>query len=150
MCSPTRFFPQVGLRFLEHRGDPSAFEPRVEEAVEPSAPPAAEGQAAAYSVRVNGKAFRVEVAPDGDVKAITAATPAKQRHAGAITAALAGMVFKVLVKPGDAVDAGEPVAVLEAMKMETEVTAPAPGTVEAVFVREGDAVELGDELLSVV
>ncbi len=145
-------FPQVGLRFLERRGDPSAFEPPVEEAAETSAPPAAE-QAAVYSVRVNGKAFQVEVSANGAVADIAPATAAKTgqeaRQAGAITAALAGTVFKVLVKPGDAVKAGEPVAVLEAMKMENEVAAPTAGTVDAVFVREGDAVEMGDALLSV-
>ena len=143
-------FPQVGLRFLEHRGDPSAFEPPVEEAAEPSAEPTAAEQAAVYSVRVNGKAFQVEVAANGAVQDIAPAAPAKADQAGAITAALAGTVFKVLVKPGDVVNAGEPVAVLEAMKMENEVTAPQAGTVDAVFVREGDAVEMGDALLSVV
>ena len=142
-------FPQVGLRFLEHRGDPSAFEPPVEEAAEPSAQPTAAEQAAVYSVRVNGKAFQVEVAANGAVQDIAPAAPAKADQAGAITAALAGTVFKVLVKPGDVVNAGEPVAVLEAMKMENEVTAPQAGTVDAVFVREGDAVEMGDALLSV-
>ncbi|MCZ0945493.1 MAG: sodium-extruding oxaloacetate decarboxylase subunit alpha [Gammaproteobacteria bacterium] len=143
-------FPQVGLRFLEHRGDPSAFEPPVEEAAEPSAQPAAAEHSAVYSVRVNGKAFEVEVTANGAVKEIAPAAAAKTGQAGAITAALAGTVFKVLVKPGDVVSAGEPVAVLEAMKMENEVTAPAAGTVDAVFVREGDAVEMGDALLSVV
>ncbi len=143
-------FPQVGLRFLEHRGDPSVFEPPVEEAAEPSAQPVAAEEAAVYSVRVNGKAFQVEVAANGVVQDIAPAAPAKADQAGAITAALAGTVFKVLVKPGDVVNAGEPVAVLEAMKMENEVTAPSAGTVDAVFVREGDAVEMGDALLSVV
>ena len=142
-------FPQVGLRFLEHRGDPSAFEPPVEEAAESSAQPTAAEEAAVYSVRVNGKAFQVEVAANGAVQDIAPAAPAKADQAGAITAALAGTVFKVLVKPGDVVSAGEPVAVLEAMKMENEVTAPQAGTVDAVFVREGDAVEMGDALLSV-
>ena len=142
-------FPQVGLRFLENRGDPSAFEPPVEEAAEPTAQPTAAEQAAVYSVRVNGKAFQVEVAANGAVQDIAPAAPVKADQAGAITAALAGTVFKVLVKPGDVVNAGEPVAVLEAMKMENEVTAPQAGTVDAVFVREGDAVEMGDALLSV-
>ena len=142
-------FPQVGLRFLENRGDPSAFEPSVEEAEEPPAQPASNEQAAVYSVRVNGKAFAVEVTANGAVTDIAPAAAVESHPAGAVTAALAGTVFKVLVKPGDVVNAGEPVAVLEAMKMENEVTAPAAGTVEAVFVREGDAVEMGDALLSV-
>ncbi|MCY4213666.1 MAG: sodium-extruding oxaloacetate decarboxylase subunit alpha [Gammaproteobacteria bacterium] len=146
-------FPQVGLRFLENRGDPSAFEPPVGEAAEPSAPPAAAEQAAVYSVRVNGKAFAVEVCANGAVAGIAPAAASdagpEARRSGAISAALAGTVFKVLVKPGDVVKAGEPVAVLEAMKMENEVAAPIAGTVDAVFVREGDAVEMGDALLSV-
>lgn len=146
-------FPQVGLRFLKHRGDPSAFEPTAD-APSPAPSMAAslptEAVAETYSVRVGGKTFRVEVAADG---AVASAAPAPKPAAaapGALAATLAGTVFKVLVKPGDAVQAGQPVLVLEAMKMETEVTASEAGRVEAIHVREGDAVEIGDPLVSLV
>ena len=56
-------------------------------------------------------------------------------------------MFKVLVSPGQVVQEGETVIILEAMKMETEVSAPASGTVASISVAEGDAVQVGDTLL---
>ena len=146
-------FPQVGLRFLKHRGDPSAFEPTADApspAPSMAASPPAEAVAETYSVRVGGKTFRVEVAADGAVASAAPAPKPATAAPGALAATLAGTVFKVLVKPGDAVQAGQPVLVLEAMKMETEVTASEAGRVEAIHVREGDAVEIGDPLVSLV
>ena len=62
-------------------------------------------------------------------------------------APLAGTVFKVLVAPGQSVKEGQPVLLLEAMKMETEVSAPRAGTVNVVMVATGDAVAVGDNLM---
>ena len=146
-------FPQVGLRFLKHRGDPSAFEPTADApspAPSMAASPPAEAVAETYSVRVGGKTFRVEVVADGAVASAAPVPKPATAVPGALAATLAGTVFKVLVKPGDAVQAGQPVLVLEAMKMETEVTASEAGRVEAIHVREGDAVEIGDPLVSLV
>jgi biotin carboxyl carrier protein len=56
---------------------------------------------------------------------------------------------KLLVKAGDAVKAQQPVAVVEAMKMENELRAPRDGRVDVVRVSEGAAVESGQELLVV-
>ena len=64
-----------------------------------------------------------------------------------IKAPMPGLVLRVLVAPGDAVEAGQGVAVLEAMKMENELTAPASGTVAAVRAAAGDAVAKGDVLV---
>jgi oxaloacetate decarboxylase alpha subunit len=61
---------------------------------------------------------------------------------------LAGNIFKVHVAEGDTVSEGDPLLVVEAMKMETVVAAPAAGTVQQVFVREGDAVAVGDDLVT--
>jgi len=58
-----------------------------------------------------------------------------------------GLVIKVLVKPGQTVEAGELVLVLEAMKMETNVTAPRAATVRSVHVTPGDSVKLNQVLL---
>ena len=63
-----------------------------------------------------------------------------------VTAEMPGKVVKVLVTPGQAVAPGEPLLVLEAMKMETEVAAGIAGTVAAVHVSAGQTVAL-DELL---
>jgi len=62
---------------------------------------------------------------------------------GAVTAPMHGTVLRVLVEEGDVIAAGDPVAVLEAMKMETSVASTASGTVETVKVQPGDVVESG-------
>ncbi|MCY0898802.1 MAG: acetyl-CoA carboxylase biotin carboxyl carrier protein subunit [Firmicutes bacterium] len=67
----------------------------------------------------------------------------------AIVASLAGTVFKVLVKPGDRVKAGEAVVIMESMKMEIPVETEADGIVQEVSVREGDFVNEGDPLVIV-
>ena len=150
-------FPQVGLKFLEHRDDPAAFEPVPTGAVE--AAPANPTAPAVYSVRVNGKPFTVEVAESGALTGVhaaaagPAATDAGAADAGgageAVTAALAGNVFKVLVAPGEQVSSGQPILVVEAMKMETQVSAPRSGTIAQVHVSEGDAIAVGDPLVSI-
>jgi len=57
---------------------------------------------------------------------------------------MAGTVWKVLVGPGDQVQAGQDVIILESMKMEIPITAEAAGTVKVVKVKEGDFVNDGD------
>jgi len=62
---------------------------------------------------------------------------------GSVVAPMHGTIIKVLVQPGEVIESGHPVAILEAMKMETQLTAPAGGTVKAVEVEAGDIVESG-------
>ena len=62
---------------------------------------------------------------------------------------LAGNIFKVNVAVGDVVNEGEPLLVVEAMKMETAVAAPKAGTVTKVAVSEGDVVAVGDLLVCI-
>lgn len=147
-------FNQVGLKFLENRGNPDAFEPvpGSEPEATTNQPSAATSGPAVYSVRVNGKAYNVEVAEGGELSSVqptsTAAPSSVPSGSGTpIAAALAGTVFKVLVKPGDVVEEGQAVLVLEAMKMETEISAPGAGTVTAVLVAEGDQVAVGESLI---
>jgi biotin carboxyl carrier protein len=64
-----------------------------------------------------------------------------------VHAPIAGKVVKVLVAPGDAVAAGQPVLVLEAMKMENELVAERGGTVSAVHKAAGQAVDTGELLV---
>jgi len=147
-------FSQIGTRFLENRDNPSAFEPVPCAATE--APPA---QAAAtatgsgvYSVRVDGKAFTVEVAESGQLASVSAAPAASTAATGsgeAVKAVLAGNIFKVHVAPGGTVSKGDPLLVVEAMKMETAVVAPRSGTVTEVFVKQGDSVKVGDPLVAI-
>lgn len=151
-------FPQIGLKFLENRNNPDAFEPapskeaQPAQTVQPAAP--AVGSKESYSVSVDGKVFDVVVAPSGALESVTPTTDAAvEGHASVsaqetLNAPLAGNIFKVLVNEGDTVAEGEVVIVMEAMKMETEVRAVSAGQVVGVNVREGDSVAVGDVLLS--
>jgi oxaloacetate decarboxylase alpha subunit len=148
-------FPQIGTRFLQNRGNTEAFEPPPEfEAQQAATAPASAAQGpAVYSVRVNGREFTVEVAENGELEDISpaaaAAKPAPRSSGEAVKAVLAGNIFKVHVAPGDRVEEGQPMLVVEAMKMETAVSAPRGGTVSDVFVREGDVVAVGDALVTI-
>ncbi|EEB78639.1 oxaloacetate decarboxylase alpha subunit [marine gamma proteobacterium HTCC2148] len=147
-------FPQIGLKFLENRGNPDAFEPAPdgESAAIPVAASTA-GDAGIYTVKVNGASYVVEVAEGGDVSAITpsaAAAPIAVASGGEpLVAPLAGNIFSVNVSPGETVVAGDVVIILEAMKMETEVRASRDGTVSSVDVKVGDTVAVGDSLISI-
>ena len=149
-------FHQVGLKFLENRNNPDAFEPAptaAEAATEPKvAPPAPSEGPSTYTVRVNGSSYVVEVSEGGEVLAASPAEslpPAASADSNTVVAALAGNIFKVLVAPGEAVTQGQTVLVLEAMKMETDVSAPKSGTLTDVHVAEGDAVAVGEPLFTI-
>ena len=117
-----------------------------------------------YTNTVNGNVYNVTVeegqtsgapaaAPVAAPKAAPAAAPkaaAPAASAGSVkvTAGAAGKVFKVEASVGQAVKAGDPVIILEAMKMEIPVVAPQDGTVASIDVAVGDAVEAGATLAS--
>ena len=61
-----------------------------------------------------------------------------------IGANIPGNIIKVLVKEGEKVEANQPIAVIEAMKMETNILAAAAGTVERIYVSEGQQVKAGE------
>jgi len=65
-----------------------------------------------------------------------------------VWAPVPGKIVNVMVKPGDKVEEGAPVVVLEAMKMENELHAPKKGTVAAVLVKKGDQAEKGQLLVA--
>lgn len=64
----------------------------------------------------------------------------------AIKAHITGVVFEITARPGDAVQAGDPVVVLESMKMEIPVEAPRAGAVREILVTEGQTVQEGDTM----
>ncbi|MEO1827920.1 MAG: sodium-extruding oxaloacetate decarboxylase subunit alpha [Pseudomonas sp.] len=148
-------FPQIGLKFLENRGNPDAFEPVPTGNELSAAGKSADPQA--YTVAVNGKEYVVQVTEGGDISGIKpigesaapapAAAPAGEGEPQ--VAPLSGNIFKVLVSVGDAVEEGDVVMILEAMKMETEVRTQRAGTVASVDVKVGDAVAVGDTLLTI-
>jgi len=155
-------FPQIGLKFLENRGNADAFEPV------PTAQTAGASQGkssgvytvdvngksyvaavdakGAVSVSINGKTYNTKISEGGDVSAQS--NVSTDSTGFEIPAPLAGNIFKVLVHPGDVIEEGQVVMILEAMKMETEVSASRAGTVSSVSVKEGDSVSVGDTLLT--
>ncbi len=65
-----------------------------------------------------------------------------------ILASMAGTVFQILVKDGEQVDQGQPLIVLESMKMEIPVESEQAGVIKKVHVSEGDFVNEGDLLIT--
>ncbi|EBW2020746.1 biotin/lipoyl-binding protein, partial [Salmonella enterica subsp. enterica serovar Infantis] len=150
-------FPQIGLKFLENRHNPAAFEPLPQaEAAQPVAKAEKPAASGIYTVEVEGKAFVVKVSDGGDISQLTAAAPAASSApatapAGAgtpVTAPLAGNIWKVIATEGQSVAEGDVLLILEAMKMETEIRAAQAGTVRGIAVKSGDAVSVGDTLMT--
>ena len=113
-------------------------------------------------VTVNGASYKVEmdtpvapaaapVAPAANAAPAAAPTPAPApAGAGkAVTSPLPGVIIEVSVKEGQAVKAGQKVAVIEAMKMENEIQASSDGTVTAILVNKGDSVLEGAEIVKI-
>ena len=147
-------FPQVGLKFLQNKNNPEAFEPV------PTGKPAAQTNSAGeevYTVEVEGVSYTVSVANGGDISgiapvgsAVTAPAIGAMPATGGnpVNAPLAGTVVKVLVQSGQAVTEGEAIIILEAMKMETSISAPATGNIVEVRIQAGDNCAVGDVLVT--
>jgi acetyl/propionyl-CoA carboxylase alpha subunit len=102
----------------------------------------------AYTLWVDGFRFGGE-ALDERTRAIRDITAESSKSAGpaSLVAPMPGLIVRVNVSPGDAVQAGQGLVVMEAMKMENELRAPAAGTVKTVMVEPGKAVEKGTVLV---
>jgi len=122
-----------------------------------------------YSLLIDGRSHvvRVDPTPDGvDVEVRGLRIPVEVRHplekllqaSGArraggrtetLTAPMPGVVVALRVQPGDSVTAGQPVIVVEAMKMQNELTAAHDGVVQEVMVTEKAAVAAGQPLIRI-
>ncbi|WP_213610870.1 sodium-extruding oxaloacetate decarboxylase subunit alpha [Pseudoalteromonas sp.] len=153
-------FPQIGLKFIKNRNNPDAFEPvpsaddSSDKAPEKSAANNKGVKAEQYSVKVDGKVYDVVVAQGGELKEVTLKDSehipqsASVASGETLNAPLAGNIFKIKVKPGQVVNEGDVVIIMEAMKMETEVRAMHTGTIADVLVSEGDSVSTGDAMIA--
>lgn len=116
-------------------------------------------------VTVNGTSYQVEMenVPAAPVQAVPAAAPAAAPVAApaapkpaaapagagkAVKSPLPGVIISINVNIGDAVKAGQVVAVLEAMKMENEIQAEFDGTVTAIHAAKGDSVLEGAAIVT--
>jgi biotin carboxyl carrier protein len=121
-----------------------------------------------YSILMNGRSYdaRVEEAPGGILVVVIdgfrfeVEVRDPRRRAGrpgakgvdgvqSLTAPMPGKVVRVLVNTGDAVEAGQGLVVVEAMKMQNEIKAPRPGRVLALPAREGATVAAGEVLATI-
>ena len=152
-------FPQVGLSFLENRGDASFFEPEPgTETNEVDNGSIALAKTQEFEVTKDSKTNNLRKPNQKDDDAVQ--TPLKEHEekpvkvlsggeVERVSSTLAGNVVAILLSVGSSVDEGQPVIVLESMKMETEVCAPRGGSIARLFVEKGDAVEADDLLFSV-
>jgi oxaloacetate decarboxylase alpha subunit len=165
-------FQQVGLKFLEHRDNPAMFEPvptgeETTTAKAPAAPAVSGGEL--FTVTGGGQTFVVQVAKAtgaaaaaaaaasaaaGTGAAATAGTTATSASGGVslsdIVSPLAGNVWKIEVDPGQQVQEGDLLLILEAMKMENEIFADRDGIVGTIHIEEGNAVTIGQPLVTLV
>jgi len=121
-----------------------------------------------YSILIDGRAFEAVVvpAPEGmrvrcrgqDFYATVLDPRSWRRERSAIfetevqqriTAPMPGKVVRVLVSPGQTVEADQGLVVVEAMKMQNEIRAPRAGAVDRIFIREGQAVAAGEALVTI-
>ncbi|MCJ7737933.1 MAG: acetyl-CoA carboxylase biotin carboxyl carrier protein subunit [Anaerolineae bacterium] len=99
-----------------------------------------------YSVQVTGMK-RTAPARTG-AKSSSSRRKSSGANSNAVTAIMPGRIIRVLVTPGQEVNSGDPVCILEAMKMENELRASQAGVVDSVNVDPGDAVDKGEVLVT--
>jgi len=167
LAEPAFIEGRHSTKWLEEEVDPARLTAAVASAA-PAAPAPAEGGeeliARTVPVEVDGRRFEVKVwlpeapeLPAGGGAAPAGAKARKPRSAagggsgaagsGEVAAPMQGTIVKTLVSVGDAVEAGQAVVVLEAMKMENHINADKAGTVAEVRVKAGDTVGTGDVLV---
>jgi pyruvate/oxaloacetate carboxyltransferase len=139
------------LKILIPGKSPQKTEPRKQ------APPAsvrlsatAADFAGDYSVEVDGEVFNVKILPRRNP--IQAAVEAKKQEPkelpeGAVVCDIAGLVLSLEANVGDSIGKGDPVAVVEAMKMRRPIPSPRSGLVKEIFVSEGEIIDAGAVLM---
>lgn len=141
-------YPQIAVKFF--RGEIVSEEivpPKKPESVPPSLAIPDE-----FIVTVDEEEFRVRVRPVLSVipvKEEKAPAKPKEPPKGAITSPMQGMIVALKKRVGDPVKKGEPVAVLEAMKMQTEIHSEIEGVVREIYVYETEIVDFGDVIMVV-
>jgi pyruvate carboxylase subunit B len=137
---------KVGVRLVEKPTDEAATE---------------SAETGRYVVSVNGRDYRLAINGDeATVNGITyqvglksesgdAAASSTASKASPVTAQMPGVVLRLLVSPGDAIQEGDSLLVLEAMKMEVHINAPSGGIIAEMLVSVGDQVATGQVLASI-
>jgi biotin carboxyl carrier protein len=119
-----------------------------------------------FSILLGGKSYELRVTPmpDGSLKIQSAHAELtaqvldprewRGRHGALevqgrqqVVAPMPGKIVRILVQAGEAVEAGQGLVVVEAMKMQNEIRSPKSGKVEKIAAKEGDTVNAGDVLV---
>ncbi|PCI29199.1 MAG: biotin attachment protein [SAR324 cluster bacterium] len=150
---------QKGLDFLQGNGKEMIRKIEKETEKKAAKPAVASAQPAsgprAYTITVDNKAYNVTVADGTGAIATTPApvlqaAPVAAPAAGTeVTAPTPGNIVKIDVDEGEAVEEGQTLLVMEAMKMESDVKAPETGTILSIVVNPGDTVQASDVLLTI-
>jgi len=142
-------YPQIAPKFL--RGE--AEEEELRPATATTATAGVPNHAGAYNkfkVVVDGEAFDVAIEPTGATTIEEKRLPPDAASVeGGVRSNMQGMILGLKVEKGDAVEKGDVVAVIEAMKMENNLHASQSGIVREIFVSEGDTVGTGDVVMSI-
>ena len=99
------------------------------------------------NVDLAGRRYEVEI--QDPLTALAAGAGLERTGTQVIRSVMAGRVLEVLVSEGDPVSQGDPLLVIEAMKMENEIRSPKDGQVQRILVEPGHVVETGAELVVV-
>lgn len=102
------------------------------------------------TIRLNGKELQLDISDETDllVRQLGFST-VETAISKDVVAPMPGLVLEIMVSAGDTVEAGTPLIILEAMKMENVLKAEGEGTVKSVSVKKGDAVEKRQLLIEV-
>ena len=158
---------EKGIRYLKGEGTIGVRKTDRKQKPEPTGTPAAAPKSDAVTVTLNGKNYAVKISgnsasvngrqydftlADGIVEEQPVRLAAMGTSGDKFTevhSTLPGAVVRILVKPGESVQAGQLLMVLEAMKMETPINAPGAGVLAKLEVAEGEQVQSG-ALLAVI
>ena len=167
-------FPDIGQLFLEQR-ELGTLEPELLLDPEQTAVPAAAPLSTEFNISLHGETYNIQLTGAGPheqhqrhlyltvdgvpeevlLEPLNEYTPQTEsgRPAssgpGDISTSMPGNVVDILVKEGDKVAIGDPVFVIEVMKMETEIKAQVAGHVSAVHIQKGDRVTPGEALIQI-
>jgi biotin carboxyl carrier protein len=107
-----------------------------------------EGENTEMGITIAGHMYAVRIEDERE-RAALAAERAAGNAGGLVKAVMPGIVVELLVAEGDTVTRGQPLLILEAMKMQNEIEATSDGVVGAFHVEEGQAVGAGDKLVRI-
>ena len=108
-----------------------------------------EGDSHRAGITIAGHFYDIEIEDERE-RAALAAARADGGGGALVKSVMPGVVVNLLVAEGDVVEEGQPLLVLEAMKMQNEIAAPATGEVRLIHVKEGEAVAAGAKLMELV